>query len=128
MLKANDGAVFKRIRLEALQREPEHFASSYQDWCALIDAEWETRLVHNSVIMAFPKGDPVGPMGLLRTQGCEMMHRATLSMVYVRKEDRRCGIATNLLRQVDHVARDQNILQLELNVSAKSCGHSVLQA
>jgi ribosomal protein S18 acetylase RimI-like enzyme len=49
-----------------------------------------------------------------------MAHRATIIMVYVRKNLRGTGLARTLLGTVADYARDIGILQLELAVSAEN--------
>jgi ribosomal protein S18 acetylase RimI-like enzyme len=49
-----------------------------------------------------------------------MAHRATIIMVYVRRNLRGTGLAGKLLRAVADHARDIGILQLELFVSAEN--------
>jgi len=85
--------VFRRIRLEALREEPAAFASSAEDWERLSEAEWRRRLADTPVFVAFVDDAPVGVMGLMRERAAKTAHRATLVMVYVRKDLRRLGLA-----------------------------------
>ncbi|WP_298821110.1 GNAT family N-acetyltransferase [uncultured Roseibium sp.] len=111
--------VFKRIRLEALQLEPNSFASSYEDWIELSDDEWRRRM-RNPVLVAFLDDQPVGITGLLRQSASKMAHRATIVMVYVRESLRGKGIAKDLLEAVVGEARVLGIQQLELSASAEN--------
>ncbi|WP_298984718.1 GNAT family N-acetyltransferase [uncultured Roseibium sp.] len=111
--------VFKRIRLEALQLEPNSFASSYEDWIELSDDEWRRRM-SNPVFVAFLDDQPVGITGLLRQSASKMAHRATIVMVYVRESLRGKGIAKDLLEAVVEQARVLGIQQLELSASAEN--------
>ncbi|MEZ2218268.1 N-acetyltransferase family protein [Rhizobium sp. RCC_161_2] len=118
-ISADEFDIFRRIRLEALRVEPSSFASSAEDWEVLSDEEWRRRL-SDPVFVAFRDYQPVGVMGLLRQRSSKMAHRATLIMVYVRKDLRGTGLAKDLLDTVIAYALREGIVQLELVVSAKN--------
>ncbi|HEX8048234.1 N-acetyltransferase family protein [Rhizobium sp.] len=118
-ISADEFDIFQRIRLEALRAEPSSFASSVEDWEALSDAEWRRRL-SDPVFVAFRGNEPVGVMGLLRQRSSKMAHRATLIMVYVRKELRGVGLAKDLLDTVIAYALSEGIVQIELVVSSEN--------
>lgn len=110
---------FRRIRLEALLSDPSYFASSYDDWTSLSVSEWQQRL-KDPVFIAFQDSEPVGITGLVRQRASKMAHRATIIMVYVRKNMRGAGLAKNLLDTVADYARGIGVVQLELTVSAEN--------
>jgi RimJ/RimL family protein N-acetyltransferase len=111
--------LFRSMRLEALRAEPSSFASTLQDWQALSDEEWQSRM-NDPVFVAFREDEPVGMMGLMRQRASKMTHRATLVMVYVREKMRGTGVATRLLNAVIDHAKDAGIVQLELAVNAEN--------
>ena len=78
-----DLEAFKTIRLEALRKEREAFASHYQDWAQLSDQDWLSRLVQSHVHGAFASGEIVGLIGLLPETAIKMrssrVHRHGLS-------------------------------------------------
>ncbi|WP_168878886.1 GNAT family N-acetyltransferase [Rhizobium sp. P28RR-XV] len=111
--------IFRRIRLEALRTEPSSFASRFEGWAVLSDDEWRRRL-NDPVFIAFSGDEPIGMMGLLRQRPAKMAHRATLVMVYLRESFRRTGLAGDLLSAVVDFAKETDILQLELAVSAEN--------
>jgi GNAT superfamily N-acetyltransferase len=117
---ADDVESFKRIRMEALRLEPAAFASSAEDWDRLSDDDWRQRLLGDPVFLAFDGDKPVAIMGLLRQRASKMVHRATIIMVYVRREMRGTGLAGRLLDHVVDYARDNGIKQLELTASAEN--------
>ena len=119
-LGPDDMQVFRQIRLEALRREPANFASSVEDWEVLPDAEWTRRLTANAVFVDFHDGEPVAMMGLMPQAASKMAHRATVIMVYVRKDRRGAGHARALLDAVADYARQAGIRLLELAVSAEN--------
>ena len=118
-MEAADVDTFRRVRLEALRAEPDSYASSYDDWAAYSPEEWKQRL-SEPVFAAFQDDQPVGLIGLLRQRASKMAHRATIVMVYVRKDLRGSGLAKNLLQVAKDYARDSGIRQLELAVSAEN--------
>ncbi|MCA1367052.1 GNAT family N-acetyltransferase [Bradyrhizobium sp. BRP14] len=120
LLGADDVETFRRIRLEALRAESASFASSAEDWENLSDDEWRRCLVGDPVFVAFRDDVPIGIMGLMRQRASKMAHRATLIMVYVRREARGSGLAKRLLVAVTEYARGMGIRQLELAASAEN--------
>jgi ribosomal protein S18 acetylase RimI-like enzyme len=119
-LGVQDLDVFRSIRLEALRAEPAVYASSAEDWEGLPDEEWRRRLTANSVFVDFHEGEPVAIMGLVRQSASKMAHRATIIMVYVRKDRRGAGHAQALLEALIRHAREAGVRQLELAVSAEN--------
>ncbi|MEI2297651.1 GNAT family N-acetyltransferase [Ensifer sp. MJa1] len=117
-LDQDDVDIFRRIRLEALNRAPEAFASTAADWEQLSTEEWQARLTTNTVFAALQDGEPVGIMGLMRERASRLAHRATIIMVYVREEARGSGAARNLLTHLTDHARASGIRLLELVVRA----------
>jgi len=120
LLTAEDGEVFRQIRLEALRSEPSAFASRVEDWEKLSSDEWRRRLTETPVFVAFRDDEPVAIMGLMRQRSSKMAHRATIIMVYVRMTLRGAGIAANLLEAVTDHAREIEVRQLELAVTAEN--------
>ncbi|MFK0278589.1 GNAT family N-acetyltransferase [Ensifer sp. NPDC090286] len=118
-LSGKDVDVFRRIRLEALSHEPFAYASVFADWVHLTDRQWRQHL-KQPVFAAFLGGQPVGMMGLRLERARKMVHRAKLVSVYVRKGERRTGVAGDLLHAVTEHALARGILQLELAVNAEN--------
>lgn len=119
-LGGSDLQHFKAIRLEALEREPDAFASSADQWRALPDSDWLRRMTDHPVFVAFRDGAPVGIMGLIREAPDKRRHRATLVMVYVRASERGSGVAQGLLDAATGYARDIGVWQLDLGVNASN--------
>jgi ribosomal protein S18 acetylase RimI-like enzyme len=125
LLTPDDAPIFKQIRIEALRAEPAAYASRAEDWETLSLDEWRSRLVEMPVFVAFQNDEPVGIMGLMWQKPSKTTHRATIVMVYVRTSLRGTGLAGKLLETVTNYARDHEIGQLELAVSAENpaaCG------
>lgn len=119
-LGPGDVDLFRSIRLEALRTEPAAFASSHDDWAALPEAEWARRLTANAVFVDLHEGEPVAIMGLMRQTASKMAHRATVIMVYVRRDRRGHGHAKALLDTLVTHARESGVRLLELAVSAEN--------
>lgn len=119
-LTENDLAIFKRIRLEALKKEPEAFASHYDDWTALEDDAWLARLTGGYAHGAFVDGEIVGLIGLMPEQPKKMRHRGSIVMVYLRSNQRGTGLAHALLDTIVAKAKELGLAQLELSVSAEN--------
>ncbi|HTO30286.1 MAG TPA: GNAT family N-acetyltransferase [Pararhizobium sp.] len=119
-LGPQDVSIFRTIRMEALRREPAAFASSAADWELLPHDEWMRRLITNYVFVSFEADEPVAIMGMMRQGASKMAHRATLIMVYVRRDQRGRGHAKALLDALVGHARESGIAQLELALSAEN--------
>ncbi|WP_077962054.1 GNAT family N-acetyltransferase [Ensifer adhaerens] len=117
-LDPDDVDIFRSIRLEALTREPQAFASTAADWERLSTEEWRARLTANTVFVALEGDQPLGIMGLMRERASRLAHRGTIIMVYVRDEARGSGVARQLLAQLTDHARSTGIRLLELVVRA----------
>ena len=120
LLGPGDLDTFRTIRLESLRAEPDSFASSAEDWESLPEDEWRRRMLDNPVFVALDDEVPVGLMGLLRQRPSKMAHRATLVMVYVRRDLRGSGLASRLLEAATDHAREIGVRQLELAASAEN--------
>lgn len=118
LLGERDIEAFKAIRIEALTKEPDAFASTVDDWLVLSEQEWRQRTIGNPVIVAFEGDTPVGIMGLMPERASKRRHRATLIMVYIRKEHRGAGLADRLLDAVMDHACAIGVEQVELGVNA----------
>lgn len=118
-LEIADLEAFRRVRLEALLYEPASFTSTYSDWVALPDNDWRERL-NDPVFAIFRDSEPVGLTGLVRERLPRAAHRASITMVYIRKDVRGRGLAKSLLDRVAKFAWDNGVTQLELTVSAEN--------
>lgn len=118
-LETADLEAFRSVRLEALLCEPASYTSTYSDWEALPDTDWRQRL-NNPVFAIFQDIKPVGLIGLVREQLPRAAHRASITMVYLRKDFRGSGLAKSVLDMVVKFAWDIGVTQLELTVSAEN--------
>jgi RimJ/RimL family protein N-acetyltransferase len=119
-LESEDFLIFRKIRLEALQTEPASFASRFEDWVSLPDAEWQRWLSTNPTFVAIQNDEPIAIMGLIRQGPSKAEHRANLVMVYVTPALRGTGVAAALLKAVTVYAQSIGIRQLELAARAEN--------
>jgi ribosomal protein S18 acetylase RimI-like enzyme len=120
LLGPADLDAFRRVRLEALRREPACYASSAADWERQDEKAWRARMAAGPIAAAFRAGEPVAVMGLVPQQGSRVAHRATLVMAYVRDDARGRGLAERMLALLLDVARARGLWQVELHVSAEN--------
>lgn len=101
-----DASVYKEIRLEALQRNPEAFGSSYERE-APNDLQWfADRLDGSHMLGAFVDGELVGTVGVAVQSG-KRSHIGFVWGMFVRESARGQGIGRALVSAVLDVARDE---------------------
>jgi RimJ/RimL family protein N-acetyltransferase len=119
-LTPDDVEIFRALRLEALQREPEAFASTAEDFIVLPRQELAKRLSDSSVFVAEANGEPVGLMGLMPYGVGKAKHRIMLVMVYLRRQNRGKGLANQLVNAVVNHASALGYRYIDLAVSAEN--------
>jgi RimJ/RimL family protein N-acetyltransferase len=94
---------YRNIRLEALQRAPEAFGSTYKLEVAWPIETFEARLESSVVFGAYCGEEIIGMAGLARDSGPKHSHKAFLWGMYVRSEVGRRGVGAALVEAiVDH--------------------------
>ncbi len=119
-LDSNDVDIFRALRLEALQREPQCFASTAEDFAALSREDLAKRLTDNAIFVLETNGEPAGMMGLMFHGSGKVRHRVVLIMVCLRSQSRGQGLAKALLDAVINHARVQGYRYMDLAVSAEN--------
>ena len=117
VVTADDWAVWRLLRLQALAEAPYAFGSRFADWQHADESRWRARLElpdsHNLVAVVAER--PVGmASGVPGDEGGE----AQLISMYVAPESRSAGVAEALLDAVAHWARDVGAHTLRLDVRA----------
>src|SRR6267154_5152505 len=102
-----DAALYRDIRLEALQANPEAFGSSYETEAAQPLNWFSARLADSSVLAAFHGAELVGIAGLAIQQGPKKAHKGLIWGMYVRRDARVAGIGRRLMEAIIELARDR---------------------
>jgi ribosomal protein S18 acetylase RimI-like enzyme len=122
-LTGKDAAEFSRLRLEALEREPQAFGASPEEHRATTLDTIAKRLGSTSddgnfVLGAFAEDRLVGMAGFYQPQGPKSRHKGHVWGVYVNQDWRKKGIARQILTELIQIARSKpEVEQLMLAVA-----------
>ena len=121
LLSASDAGAYWRVRLEALEREPEAFGSSPEEHRALTEDEVAARISYdpaNKFVMgAFAEEHLLGTAGFYRDKNLKARHKGHLWGVYVAREARGRGVGRDLMRAVlERAAGIEGVEQIMLSV------------
>jgi len=115
---------YRALRLEALQKEPQAFGSSYEDQKNAPDADWQTWLNNyiegerNWMVFAAINNKLVGMLGAFQTDQDVEAQIAQLIAVYVTKDARGKGVSKLLMKRLlDKIIRDTPVKKLKLAVN-----------
>ena len=112
-LSPADAALFREVRLEALRREPDAFASTFEDESGRDLSFFANRLTESAVFAAFRETELLGIAGFFVQHGPKHRHKGTLWGMYVRPEGRGAGVGARLVEAVIEHARDRvELIQL----------------
>jgi ribosomal protein S18 acetylase RimI-like enzyme len=122
-LTADDAAEWLRLRLEALQGDPEAFSASFEEYESLSLQEVRKRLgleVQDAfVVGAFEDGRLQGCSGFYRDKGLKTRHKGHIWGVYVTPERRGTGVGKKMLQMLlARGAAMDGIQQILLSVAA----------
>ncbi|TPQ29142.1 N-acetyltransferase [Bradyrhizobium guangdongense] len=121
LLTPADAALFRLIRLEALEVNPEAFASTLERERDLPVTQFEQRLATADVFGAFVDDTLMGVAGFRRHDGRKSAHKADLWGMYVRSAARKTGLGKRLIDAVlAHAA--ERVEQLHLTVISDNAG------
>lgn len=110
---ADDAAIFRNIRLEALRANPEAFGSSYEAEAAQPLSWFLARLADSTVFGAFRDGQIIGIAGFAIQQGDKNAHKGRIWGMYVRPDARGGGIGRRLMEAViEHARHRVELVQL----------------
>lgn len=120
-LTPEDAVEWRRLRAEALERDPEAFSSSLEEHTRLSLDEVKTRLGGTGdsfVAGAFEEGRLVGMAGFRREMGPKVRHKGGVWGVYVTATKRGRGLGRDLMRAVlERAAKIDGLDQIQLSVT-----------
>jgi RimJ/RimL family protein N-acetyltransferase len=110
-----DAALYRGIRLEGLNRNPEAFGSTFETEFTKPLAWFFDRLRNSQVFGAFRGTEILGVAGLLIREGEKEAHKGLLWGMYVRPSARGTGVARRLVETVIDFARTRvELIQLSV--------------
>ena len=121
-LVSGDGAIFGRIRIEALRQEPTSFAADASDYEHYTAADWEALLAMRTAFVAFDRETPIGIASIVPKGLSRLAHRADVTNVYVTPAHRGTGVSHRLWTTLESHALSHGISQLEIGVNAANAG------
>ena len=114
-LGPQDAALYRDIRLDALQANPEAYGSTYEAECVRTLSDFAERLSTSAVIGAFRGPKLVGIAGLLIRDGAKEAHKGLLWGMYVQAGARGEGIGRRIAEAIIDFARGRvEIIQLSV--------------
>ncbi|WP_249142754.1 GNAT family N-acetyltransferase [Bradyrhizobium sp. AUGA SZCCT0160] len=112
-LQISDAALYRDIRLEALQKNPEAFGSTFGRESAEPLSWFEARLGAADIFAAFLDGTLAGIAGYSAQENLKQAHKGRLWTMYVRAAARNMGLGKSLVAAVlDHARGRVELVQL----------------
>ena len=107
LLSQFDWHLWKKIRLEALKKNPEAFGSSFEEETLRSDSDWESSLISSDVFGAFSQNSLIGTAGFFTYSQTKQKHKGGLFGVYVLPEFRNKKTADQLISAVLEHAKNK---------------------
>jgi RimJ/RimL family protein N-acetyltransferase len=127
-LEISDAALFRDIRLEALQKNPEAFGSTFEKESQQPLSWFEARLGAADIFGAFVDGTLAGMAGYSARENSKQAHKGLLWTMYVRAAARSTGLGRKLVAAVlDHARGRVEMVQLTV-VSENESAHRLYRA
>jgi ribosomal protein S18 acetylase RimI-like enzyme len=114
-LSPEDAALFREIRLEGLQRDPDSFSSTFEIESEQPLSFFADRLGRSAVFGAFCGSALLGVAGFAIQSGPKHAHKGLLWGIYVRPRARQSGLGRKLVEAVIEYAGERvELLQLSV--------------
>jgi RimJ/RimL family protein N-acetyltransferase len=114
-LETPDAILFRDIRLEALQKNPEAFGSTFERENVQPLSWFEARLAAADIFGAFLDGTLAGMAGYSAQENSKQAHKGLLWTMYVRATARNSGLGRKLVAAVlDHARGRVEMVQLSV--------------
>ena len=114
-LRADEAALYRDIRLEALRLHPEAFGSAFEQEAAEPRSFFEQRLTANTIFAGFRGQEVLGVAGFMPETGLKRAHKGHLWGMYVRSAARGTGLARQLVEAVLGFAQERvELVQLSV--------------
>lgn len=123
ILEPEDAEIYRAIRLEALQKHPEAFSSSYEEELDSSIERFRSRLKDELTFTfsAVENNQLLGVVTLMVEQKKKLKHRANIFAMYVKHEKRRFGIGKILMLEAIKTAREiVDVEQIYLTVTSSN--------
>jgi GNAT superfamily N-acetyltransferase len=122
-LEPADAALYREIRLEALQRNPEAFGSTFERENAQPLSWFEAAISRADIFGGFLDGRLTGIAGFAVQEGTKQAHKGLLWAMYVRSTARKSGLGTMLVAAVlDHARGRVEMVQLTVVSENEAAG------
>lgn len=112
--------VYRELRLEALQNDPQAFGGSYEEEINLTPTNWQNRL--KSMWFAWTDNQIIGMIGLVQNKEMGIKHYAFLVSLWVKPAYRRQGIGALLIKHVQKDAPTKQLRKILLHVTKTQPG------
>ena len=119
-LNKNNWQEWKEIRLEALQKSPDSFLSSFKEESEIADNGWVLQLENSIKFGYFVNNKIAGCCGLSFEKAAKISHTATISGMYVKENARGNGIGLKLVNFAKKYAKKHHIKHLYLGCNAEN--------